>query len=112
MRAVLLAFALFQGLTLAAHAATDEELVGKMIGKWGDTAACADGALQFNADKTFAVLEQDGTASFSGTFEVVEGKLNGLVEGEAMPVMDVSFEAETLVLAGGGSPTQRLARCA
>lgn len=112
MRAVLLAFALLPGLTFAAHAANDDELTQQMVGKWGENAACAAGALQFNADGTFFGLDQSGAETLKGTFDITGGKLHGkTADGGSMPEMTVSFEAETLVLTGTDSPTQRLTRC-
>ena len=66
MRAAILAFALVQGLTVAAYAATDGELRQKIVGRWGDTAACAEGILQFNGRwHRSSSLEKDGSPEAS-----------------------------------------------
>ncbi len=110
MRAGLPAFALLLLATAVAHAATDDEIRQKLIGSWGDTSACAKGALVFNADGTFAAKEADGSSRFEGTFEIKDGKLNGLVDKDAMPEMGIAFEEDTLVMSGPDAP-DKLVRC-
>src|SRR6185503_20953867 len=110
MRAALpaLAFVLATGAT--AFAITDAELKTKIVGSWGDTAACTEGALVFKADGSFASRDKDPTNQLIGTYEISGGKLNGKAEDHEMPEMTISFDGETLVMASSGN-IDRLSRC-
>jgi hypothetical protein len=112
MRAGFSALALLIAATVAASAATDAEIGQKIVGSWGDDAACVKGMLVFNADGTFLSKDKEDNADFNGTYSIADGRLNGKVGDNAMPEMVVSFEEEMLVLAAGGSGrSDRLTRC-
>ncbi len=112
MRAVLTTLALVLAAT-AASATTDDELRTMMIGTWGDTADCANGTLTFNADGTFVSAGADpASGTLDGTFEIVEGKLNGKAGDLVMPQVEVRFDGETLMLVGDGAPGDSLVHCA
>jgi hypothetical protein len=99
-------------VTAAASAATDDEIRQKIVGVWGESPACAEGRLAFNADKTFSSENAEAASKIEGGWEIVEGKLKGTVGADPMPEMAVIFEEETLVLAGDGGEPDRLVRCA
>lgn len=111
MRAVFPALALLLATGAAAMAVTDAELRTKIVGSWGETAACTEGALVFNADGSFVSKDKDPTNQVGGTYQIGGGKLNGKAEDHDMPEMTVGFDRETLVLSNIGGNADRLARC-
>jgi hypothetical protein len=111
MRAAVLPALVFLLATAAsAMAVTDTELRTKIVGSWGESAACVEGSLMFNADGTFISLNKDGTDELKGKYEIADGKLNGSAEDHEMPEMTVSFDGETLIMGSAGN-TDKLARC-
>ena len=112
MRALFPVLALLCAATTAASAATDDEIRQKIVGVWGESPACAQGRLAFNADSSFSSRNTDAASNVEGTYDITSGKLNGKVGAEAMPEMIVAFDNETLLLASGGGDPDRLVRCA
>jgi hypothetical protein len=110
MRAVLPALAFVFATGTAALAETDAELKTKLVGTWGESAACTEGALVFKADGSFISRDKDPGNQLIGSYEIVDGKLNGKAEDHEMPEMTVSFDGETLIMASGGN-IDRLTRC-
>jgi len=110
MRARTLAFALLLAGTAGAYAATDDELRTQIVGRWGEDAACSGSILTFNADGTFARGTGSSDAADSqGTYQINSGKLSGKVGDSEMPQVDISFNADQLVLSGDGGAT--LTKC-
>ena len=96
----------------AAMAAGDDELRQKIVGSWGDTAACAHGSLIFNADGSFQSKDAaQADNDFNGTYAIADGKLTGKTGDSEMPMMDTRFDGDTLVLTGGDGTPQLLVRC-
>ena len=112
MRAVVPALACLLAASSAAMATTDIELRQMIVGSWGESAACADGAIVFNADGTFLSRDKDSNPDnqLNGTYEISDGKLNGKAEDHDMPEVTVGFDGEVLVMASEGN-IDRLTRC-
>jgi hypothetical protein len=100
-----LALAFILAGTVAASAATDDELRQQIVGKWGETAECADSTLSFNADGTF------GDGDRTGTYSITGGKLSGKAGEQAMPDVTVSFDADKMMLKNEGGDTDTLTKC-
>jgi hypothetical protein len=103
VRSLALAFVLAG--TVAALAATDDELRQQIVGKWGETAECTDSTLTFNADGTF------GDGDRTGTYAIASGKLTGKAGDQAMPDVMVSFDADKLMLKNDSGDTDTLTKC-
>ncbi|CAN5375220.1 hypothetical protein BH10PSE9_BH10PSE9_20910 [soil metagenome] len=110
MRAVLPALAFVLATGAAALAVTDADLKTKIVGTWGESAACTEGALVFKADGSFISRDKDPNNQLIGAYEISDGKLNGKAEDHEMPEMTVSFDGETLIMSSGGN-IDRLTRC-
>ncbi len=89
----------------------DDVLRQKIVGSWGQSAACADGRLTFNADGSFVSAGATADESVKGTYSIDQGKLTGQSDDTDMPVMLVDFDGDTLLLDNGGGDPERLARC-
>jgi len=107
MRTALAALALAAATTFAL-AATDEELRERIVGPWGKDAGCAQGALTFNADGTFALV-RPGNDPATGTWQIAEGVLTGT----GQPASTVAIEGATLSLGDpeGGGGLETFTRC-
>lgn len=110
MRAALPAFAFVLASAATALAVTDAELKTKIVGTWGESAACTEGALVFKGDGSFVSRDRDPSNQLVGSYEISGGKLNGKAEDHDMPEMTVSFDGETLIMASSGN-IDRLTRC-
>jgi uncharacterized protein (TIGR03066 family) len=113
MRAALLAFLFVTAGSLAASAATDDELRSQILGKWGETADCKSGLLIFNADGSFASTDASGqsAADQNGTYAISGGKLNGKAGERTMPEVTISFDGDTMTFAIDADRTEKLSRC-
>ena len=107
MRTTLAALA-FAATTTFALAATDEELRERIVGPWGQDAACARGALTFDADGTFAIVRPDDDPE-TGTWEIA----GGVLTGTGQPASTVTIEGTTLSLGDpeGGGRLETFTRC-
>jgi hypothetical protein len=96
-----------------AAAAPDDELKMKIVGNWGDTDACSDGYLIFNADGTFVSKAPEGSPpddDLKGNYTIVDGKLSGKTADFEMPTIAISFDGDKLVM-GTGPDAQALVHC-
>ncbi len=114
MRAALSVLAL--ACTLIATAAvaappSDDAIRQKIVGSWGESAACANGRLIFNADGTFISQGAQELERVAGTYAIDQGRLTGKNTDTDMPVMLVDFDGETLLLDDGSGNPQHLERC-
>jgi hypothetical protein len=89
-----------------ASAITDSLLRDRLIGSWADMGDCHNGSLTFNADGSFTLTGPNPSGDLKGTFEVTDGKLAGQAGERVMPVFQVLFDDQTLVLG-----PDRLDRC-
>jgi hypothetical protein len=85
---------------------TDSLLHDRLIGSWADMGDCRGGALTFNADGTFTLTGPNPSGDLKGTFDVVDGKLAGQAGERVMPIFQVLFDDQTLLLG-----PDRLDRC-
>jgi hypothetical protein len=100
-----LALAFLLAGTLAASAATDDELRSQIVGKWSEAAASTDSVLTFNSYGTFA---SDGR---NGTYQIASGKLTGKAGDQTMPDVMVSFDGDKMMLQNDGGDTDTLVKC-
>ena len=107
LKTSLAAIALATCATIA-FAATDDELNQQIVGPWGQDAACAEGALTFNADGTYTIVRPDDEPE-SGTWSITDG----VITATDQPVSTVTIEGETLTMGDpkGGPRKETFFRC-
>lgn len=107
IRIIIAAAALASSASLAL-AATDDELREQILGPWGQDAACADGALTFAADGTYALV-RPGDDTESGTWAIADG----ILTGEGQPASKVTIEGDSLSLGDpkGNGRVETFNRC-
>jgi hypothetical protein len=89
----------------------DSVLRQKIVGSWGQSAACKEGRLTFNSDGTFASKGTHEKTAVTGTYTIDQDRLSGRNGDNTMPVMLVDFDGDTLLLDDGSGKPERLARC-
>lgn len=91
-----------------ALAASDDELRQQILGSWGQDAACAQGALTFNADGTYSVV-MTGDDPETGTWAIS----GGILTGSDQPSAKVAIDGDSLALSDpdGGTRVERFNRC-
>ena len=91
----------------ALAADTDDQLRQKIVGYWGDSDQCQGSVLVFRSDGTVDEIEVDRTRTPSvstirtGTYQIAAGKLSGKMGGTVMPLVDLRFDGDTMVLVDG-----------
>ena len=95
----------------AAAPPSDDILRQKIVGSWGQTPACPDGHLTFNADGSFQSAGANQSDAVTGTYTIDGGHLAGTSGDSEMPTMLVNFDGEMLLLDDGSGSPQRLNRC-
>ncbi|HZP21074.1 MAG TPA: lipocalin family protein [Bauldia sp.] len=109
-----LTLALLIASSAAAFAATDDELKTQIVGKWGDTSACPNGAaLTFNADGTFVSGGGTGNAADdrNGTYQINGGRLSGKSGDTTMPEVSIAVDGDKLVFTNDAGSTDTLVKC-
>jgi hypothetical protein len=106
-KTVLAALAL-AALPTVALAATDDELRQQIVGTWGPAEGCADGALTFNADGTYAIIRTDDDPE-SGTWSISEG----VITASDQRPSTVTIEGNKLMFGDpeGGPRNETFTRC-
>lgn len=94
-----------------AKAPSDDVIRQKIVGSWGQSAACAEGRLTFKSDGTFESKGADEANGITGSYAVENGRLSGKNGDNTMPDELVDFDGETLLLDNGSGDPERLERC-
>ena len=98
----------------SAAAATDADLKTSIAGKWADTASCATGGyMQFNADGTFFQSAPPGaptSTAINGTYDIKNGQLTGLANGQTMGPEAISF-ADGKMTMSDSSGSDAMVKC-
>ena len=98
--AIVAAASLVAGLAYAS-AITDSLLRDRLLGGWADDGNCAEWALIFRDDGSFALTDvADPASNMAGTFEVKDGKLAGQAGARVMPVLPIVFNEEGWLILG------------
>ncbi len=107
LRMTVAAFALAASAAMAL-AATDDELKQQIVGPWGPDETCAEGALTFNADGTYAIVRPDDDPE-TGTWSISDG----VITASDQPVSTVTIEGNKLVMGDpkGGPRKETFIRC-
>ena len=111
MRVALFGLALASTLTAAFATTPDDVIRQKIVGSWGQSAACEEGRLTFNADGTFTSAGRNSDNDVSGTYAIDQGRLSGHSGETDMPQILVDFDGDALLLDNGSGNPDRLDRC-
>jgi hypothetical protein len=113
MRAALLALVLLIAGPTLASAATDDELLKMIVGRWAETSDCAGAALTFGADGSFILVVEgeDPANQTGGSYKITDGVLSGDTAKGPMPEVALRIDGENLYFEQDGQVVNTLTRC-
>jgi hypothetical protein len=79
---------------------TDSILRDRLVGSWAAAGDCSRGGIIFREDGTFSVTGDYADSDFTGTFDVVDGRLAGVAGARTMPVLRVLFDRDGALILG------------